>query len=141
MPGLAGKNRERHGRAIIRVRRRERGEKREVTVGILPVFEQRADHPANRVELAADEPDRLLPRAELHRIAPMLARIAIARRCAGFGPFRNKIVPRKMGGTPLPPLLARRPLAGRAQSRRAERVGQDVESGGIHGHFGSISPK
>jgi hypothetical protein len=102
-----------------------------VTVGILPVFQQRTDRPANRVELAADEPDRLLPRAELRRMATVLAGVAIAHGRAGFGPFRNKIVPRKMGGTPLPPLLARRPLARRAQSRRAVRVGQEVESGGI----------
>jgi hypothetical protein len=121
-------------------------------VGFLPVFQQRTDRSANSVELAADEPDRLLPRAELRRIAPMLARIAIAHPGAGLRSFPlhaarfgglvgNKIVSRKMGGTPLPLLLARRPFARRAQSRRAERVGQEVESGGIYGHFGRINPK
>jgi hypothetical protein len=110
-------------------------------VRILPVFQQRADHPADCVELAADHPNRLLPRAEIRRMAAMLAGIAIARRGAGLCPFGNKIVPRILGGTPPPPLFGNGPLARQAQSCRAERVGEEVGGGGICGHFGMIYPK
>lgn len=80
-------------------------------VWILPVFQQRADHSADCVELAADHADRLLPRAEIRRIAAMLAGIAIARPRAGLCPFGNKIVPRNLGGTPPLPLFGDGPLA------------------------------
>jgi hypothetical protein len=92
-------------------------------IWILPVFQQRADHATDRVELAADHADRLLPRAEIRRIAAMLAGIAIARPRAGLCPFGNKIVPRNLGGTPPPPFLGSGPFSRQAQSRRAERVG------------------
>jgi hypothetical protein len=110
-------------------------------VRILPVFQQHADHSANCIELAADHANRLLPRAEIRRIAAMLAGIAIARPRTGLCPFGNKIVPRNLGGTPPPPLLGGGPLARQAQSRRAERVGEEVGGGGTCGHFGRIYPK
>jgi hypothetical protein len=109
-------------------------------VWILPVFQQRADHPADCIELAADHPNRLLPRAEIRRIAAMLAGIAIAHPRAGLCPFGNKIVSRNLGGTPPPPPFGDGPLARRAQSRRAKRVGQEVGGGGNCGHFGRICP-
>jgi hypothetical protein len=107
-------------------------------VRIDALFEHGGDHRAEIALFAQNKPERRVVRAHRAGAAAMFETVAVAARGTDRLPQHNCVTG---FGHPLPPPPLFGGLARRAQSRRAEHVGQGVGIGGIGGHFGRISPK
>src|SRR6185312_3659634 len=125
------------GGVPIVLRRGDGQQSGHVCVRVDALFEHGGDHRAEIALFGEHQPDPGLLRPHRAGAAAMFEAVAIA----AWGAHRLRQHNCVTGfGPPLPP-PGGGPLARRAQSRRAKRVGPEVGRSGRCGHFGRISPK
>jgi hypothetical protein len=118
------------GGVPVGLRRRDRQQRGHVGIRMDALFQHRADDRAEIALFAQNKPKRRLVRPHRPGAAAMPEAVAVAAGRANTLLRQHNCVT-GFDHRPPPPLFGGGALPRRAQSRRAEHVGQEVGSGGI----------